>query len=490
MVPLLALALLVAAPRDTLVVGLLADPVSLHPHRATDLVSAAVVSTACETLVRFRAGGTRPEPGLATTWATLDTRAWTFTLREGVRFHDGTPLDADAVVANVESLRKERAFPGRAERLGPSVVTITLERPNASLLATLSQPFFGLQSPRQLVVGEASAPSRPVGTGPFRFVSARPGLMELEANLAYWHGAPRLAKLVFRRYPTADSLTVALREGEVDVTSALSPEYLKTLRRTPETIHVESRPGLNLAFLSINNERAPFQDRRVRQALARAIDRNALVEQALGGHGEPARNPLPPSLWGYGAHTRELILDRSAARRLLIEAGLPNGFESTLMVVDVPRPYLPTPRVVADRIRQSLGEVGIRLKVREVPSWAEYVGAGSRGDYDLAVLGWQADTTDPNDFLSALLESDAVGTTNRSRFRSPAMDTLLERARRSGDPQQRLTAYAEVQRLFQKEMPWIPLYHASVLTAQRRSVDGITTGPSGILRYDKAWKSN
>lgn len=490
MAPLLAFALLITAPRDTLVVGLLADPVSLHPHRATDLVSAAVVSAVCETLVQFRAGGTRAEPGLATTWATTDGRVWTFTLRQGVRFHDGAPLDADAVVANLESIHKERAFPGRAERLGPLAVAITLDKPNASLLATLSQPFFGIQSPRQLRLDETLAPHRPVGTGPFRFVSSRAGVVDLEANPTYWHGVPRLARLTFRRYPSADALTDALLEGEVDVTSALSQDQVKTLRRTPETIHVESRPGLNLAFLSVNNERAPFQDRRVRQALARALDLRALVEQALGGHGEPARNPLPPSILGYGAHTRELIQDRTAARKLLAEANLPGGFESTLMVVDVPRPYLPTPRLVADRIRNDLAEIGIRLKLREVPTWAEYVGAGSRGDYDLAVLGWAADTTDPNDFLSALLESEAVGTTNRSRYRSAAMDTLLRRGRRSGDPHQRLTAYAEVQRLFQQDMPWIPLYHVSLLTAHRHSVNGITTGPTGILRYDKAWKSD
>jgi len=125
--PLLLVSLL-AVPPDTLVVGILTDPVTLEPHRATDLVSTAVVANVCETLVHFRSGGTRPEGVLATTWATVDRRVWTFTLREGVRFHDGAALDAEAVVANLESLRRTRAFPGRASRIGPHVVSITLDK--------------------------------------------------------------------------------------------------------------------------------------------------------------------------------------------------------------------------------------------------------------------------------------------------------------------------------------------------------------------------
>jgi peptide/nickel transport system substrate-binding protein len=140
------------------VVGLLAEPLSLDPHR-TDLVSAAVIANVCEELVlRQRAPGPKPA---ATTWATVDRRVWTFTLREGVRFHDGTPLDADTVIANLDDLRRQRAFPGRAQRIGPHVVEIALEQPNAALLATLSQPFFCIESTRR------SAGPLPVGTGPF-----------------------------------------------------------------------------------------------------------------------------------------------------------------------------------------------------------------------------------------------------------------------------------------------------------------------------------
>jgi peptide/nickel transport system substrate-binding protein len=483
MIALLSLALLAAppAPRDTLVVGVLAGPVTLSPHQATDLVGEAIVGNVCETLVRFHADGHRPEALLATTWATVDRRTWTFTLREGVRFHDGTPFDADAVVANLEDLRRERAFPGKAQRIGPHVFEIVLDQPNAALLATLSQPFYCMESPRR-----APHPG-PVGTGPFRFLGRSANQVDLESDPAYWGGAPRIQHLVFRRFSSEDALIAAVLGGEVDVTSAVDQARVARLREHLE-VTLDSRTGLNLAFLSVNNEHAPLSDPRVRQALARSIDREALVRDFMGGHAEPARNPLPPLLPGYDLHTKALRLDRPGARRLLSEAGLHDGFDVTLLAVATPRAYLPSPLRMAEKIRTDLAEVGIRATIQEAPSWTEYVDRATRGDYDLCLLGWQADTSDPNDFLTALLASEAIGTTNRSRFRNPAMDAILKRARMGGDMSERVLAYREAQDLFQNEMPWVPLYHASVFTAYRRQVRGLLTSPTGVTRFDKAWK--
>jgi peptide/nickel transport system substrate-binding protein len=483
MIALLSLALLVAsAPTpDTLVVGVLVDPVTLVPHQATDLVGEAIVGNVCETLVRYHADGHRPEALLATTWATVDRRTWTFTLREGVRFHDGTPLDADAVVANLDDLRRKRAFPGKAQRIGPHVFEIVLEQPNAALLATLSQPFYCIESPRR-----AASPG-PVGTGPFRFVAKSPGQVELAGDAGYWGGPPRLRRLLFRRFANQDALVAALVSGAADFTSAVGQTRVARLRNYPE-VTLDSRTGLNLAFLSVNNERTPFSDPRVRQALARSIDREALVRDFMSGHAEPARNPLPPLLPGYDTHAKALHLDRASARRLLAEAGLGDGFETSLLAVASPRAYLPSPLRMAERIRHDLAEVGIKAAIEEAPSWTDYVDRATRGDYDLCLLGWQADTTDPNDFLSALLGSEAIGTTNRSRFRSRAMDAILKRARMGGDMGERISAYREAQNLFQSEMPWVPLYHASVFTAYRREVRGLLTGPTGVTRFDKAWK--
>lgn len=479
--PMLVSAALLAA--HTLVVGILSDPVSLDPHRATDLVSAAIVANVCEPLVRYRTDGSRPQAALATTWASADGRVWTFTLRQGVHFHDGTPLDADAVVANLDALRRTRAFRGRAERLGPHVVAVVLERPDAALLATLSQPFFAIQSPRELQKGS----DRPVGTGPFRLARAGRGEVVLEAHAAYWNGPPRLERIVFRRYADPERLAAALRDGSVDVTSSLTPDRVALLHGDTG-VALDAQTGLNIAFLSINNQRPPFSDARVRHAISRAVDRAALVRDVLGGHGAVARNPLPPSIWGYAGRAPELALDRAASRRLLAQAGLPAGFECTLAYPDVPRPYLPSPRLLAEHLAADLEQVGIRVRLQRIDSWAEYLERATRGDYELAVLGWQADTMDPNDFLSVLLGSDAIGATNRSRYRSSAMDALLEQGRQGRGQQERTSSYRAVQALFQKDMPWVPLYHVSVVTAYRKEVQGLLLGATPLLRYEKVWK--
>lgn len=484
MTALLLAALLSAAPVDTLVVGTLADPASLAPHQATDIVAAEIVASVCETLVRVRPGSLRPEGVLATTWASSDQRVWTFTLREGVLFHDGALLDADAVVANLEHLRRERAFPGRAERVGPNVVQISLERPNAALLSTLSQPFLAMQSPRRL-----SGPGSdvPVGTGPFRLAASKPGIVELVAFEGHWAGPPRTRGLVFRRFSSEQALATALASGEADVSSAIGPEGAARLRAAAG-VTLDSQTGLNLIYLAVNNERPPLADTRVRRALSRGIDRPVLVREVLAGHAEAAHTALPPTLFGHDTRTRELVLDRDTARRLLAAARLPEGFETTLTVSRAPRPYLPEPLRVAARLRDDLARVGVTIRLREVATWTEHVGLTSRGDFDLALLGWQADTLDPNDFLTALLDSGSIGTTNRSRYRSAAMDGLLKRARMDSAPGARLALYREAQDLFQKDMPFVPLYHSSVFTVHRREVRGLVIGPTGILRYDKAWK--
>jgi ABC-type transport system substrate-binding protein len=473
-----------AGPADTLVVGTLAEAVTLEPHRATDLTGVAIVANVCETLVRLRPGSHRPEGLLATTWATLDQRTWTFTLREGVRFHDGSPLDADVVVGNVEHLVRERAFAGRAERIGPLVVQITLERPNAALLSTLSQPFFSIQSARHLQAEE----ELPVGTGPFRLGRARSGRVELEANAGYWGGRPRLRRLVYRTLPDARALVRALLAGDVDVSTAVDQGRVAELRDRPE-ITLDSQTGLNLGFLALNNERYPFYDPAVRRALARAVDRARIVADVLKGHGLPAYAPLPPSLLGHDARSRELVLDEDRARRLLARSDHPDGFATTLTVSAAPRAYLPEPGRLAELIRDGLARIGVDVRIREVATWSEHVGVTSSGEYNMALLGWQADTLDPNDFLTALLASESIGTTNRSRYRSERMDLLLKRARMESAPRTRLSLYRQARELFQEEMPFVPLYHASVFTARRQEVRGLIVGPTGLLRYDKAWKT-
>jgi peptide/nickel transport system substrate-binding protein len=213
------------------------------------------------------------------------------------------------------------------------------------------------------------------------------------------------------------------------------------------------------------------------------------VAEVLQGHGEPAHTPLPPSILGPDVRTREIVFDLGAAHRLLARSSHPDGFSTNLTVSRAPRPYLPEPLRVAERVREDLLAIGVDVRIREAPSWSEQIRLTSRGDFEMALLGWQADTLDPNDFLTVLLDSSTIGTTNRSRHRNERMDRLLRRARRESAAQARLGLYRQAQDLFQDEMPFVPLYHASTFTARRREVRGLVIGPTGLMRFEKAWKT-
>ena len=286
-----------------------------------------------------------------------------------------------------------------------------------------------MQSPRRLT----ARPETPVGTGPFRLAATGPGRIELAAVDGHWAGTPRVKRVVFRRFADERALARALASGEADVTAALGPDRAAELRAGAD-VTLDAQAGLSLTYLAVNNERSPFSDAPVRRALSRAIDRARLVRELLAGHAEPAHAALPPILLGPDTRARELVLDRDAARRLLADAGVPPGFQTTLTVSRAPRPYLLEPLLAAARIRDDLARVGLVVRLREIPSWAEQVAITSRGDFELALLGWRADSLDPNDFLTALVDSGSIGATNRSRYRSAEMDGLLKRARQDRAP--------------------------------------------------------
>jgi peptide/nickel transport system substrate-binding protein len=461
--------------------GSLSLPPRVTPHAATDVMSATVAANACEPLVHMNASGDHPRPWLATSWATADRRTWTLTLRAGVRFHDGTAFDADAVVANLADLERHGRFDGTAERIGPLAVAIRLGEPNAALLATLSQPFTAMQSPRQL---RAADDAPPACTGPYRVAHADGGAIRLEAFAGYWGKAPATARVRYQAFRSEDALDQALRSGRVDVVPSLGPRRAAALRTDPR-LTVRSWTGLNVAYLALNNERPPLADRRVRQAIAHALDRPRLVREVLREQGEPARNPLPPGLPGYAARTPPLALDLRRAKRLLEEAGA-RAPRLVLLAPAEPRTTLPDPALMAERIREDLAAAGVAVEVRMVHDWPDYLRQVTAGHYDLALLGWEADTLDANDFLTALVSRGAIGRTNRSRYASDAMETLLRQARRGASPAERQRTYGDLQRLFQRDMPWVPLFHVSAFLAHRADLRGLELDPTGIVHHAHA----
>ncbi|MFQ5895644.1 MAG: ABC transporter substrate-binding protein, partial [Nitrospinota bacterium] len=439
----------------TLVFGRGGDSVGLDPALQTDGNSFMVTDNLYDQLVHFREKSTELAPGLAERWeVSEDGLRYTFHLRRGVRFHDGSPFDADAVVF---SLGRQMARPklrwhgkplslprpagayqywasmamdeivDRVEALGRHRVRITLKRREAPFLANLAMQFASIVSPRAALRWGEDFSQHPVGTGPFRFVRwVKDDLIELRRNPTFWGGAPPLARVIFRAIPDNTARLLELEAGSVDILQHPNPEDLPRLARDPR-FRLVRQAGMNVAYLGFNTERDPFRDRRVRRAIAHAIQKRALVEALYLGLGRAAVNPLPPMVWGYHKGIRGYPHDPKRARELLREAGFPGGFETTLWTMTVPRPYMPKPLRVAEAIQADLRKVGVRARIVTF-EWGTYLHKTRQGEHDMFLLGWTGDNGDPDNFLFILLDGLADPFV-RVRWKHPEFHSLMVRAK-------------------------------------------------------------
>jgi peptide/nickel transport system substrate-binding protein len=514
---LLPLALLAAcrggaAPGEaTLLVGRASDAIGLDPARVTDGESVEVAEQIFEHLVRTRRSSSEIQPALATRWErSADGKEWTFHLRRGVRFHDGTPLDADAVVFSLERQRDpahpyhlpDFAYGGlfknivRIEKVDPETVRIAIEEPYAPFLANLSMFPMSIVSPTAVRRWGEAFRAHPVGTGPFRFVEwSRGERITLEANPAWWAGRPALSHLAFVPVRDPRQRLLALEGGAIDVAESLAPQDLQFVLLHPE-LQTERVAGFNVGYLAMNLDHPPFGDARVRRAVALAIRKDPIVKLVYQGLAVEATGPLSPSMWGHVDAARTPY-DPVQARLLLREAGWANdaggaGGERPprraprLYVMSTPRPYMPAPDRVARMIAQDLHDVGMDVEIVE-NDITRHLRATERGEHDLCLLGWSADNGDPDNVLYTLFHSEQTergSARNLSFLRDAELDGILRWAQESLDPDRRETFYARAQGIIAERVPWVPIAHSEIVVAQRRRVHGLWLPPTSTLYFD------
>ncbi len=431
-----------------------------------------------ETLVDLEPGGFRIVPRLAERWAvSADGKVWTFQLRQGVRFHDGTVLDAAAVAFNFERARAFTRFD--LGSLITSVVTpdqmtvmLNLRTPFAPLLATLATPSFGIVSPTCLRQGPAWATPATrcaAGTGPFR---VEPGAWQagdritLTRNPSYWGKdlnrtvLPYLDAVVFAAFGDEADRVSALRAAGIDVSLEIGPSSLAAIRSDPN-LAIRRRPSADVSYLGITAG-APFDSPDVRRAVAAAIDRSAIPVYA--GDARIASQLLPPGLLGYDDTVTEFAkFDPSLARRMVSDAGYPNGFATELWYPSTPTAALPDPRRTAEAIAADLGRIGLLVRLR--PAEADSVAAYARsGVAPLWIADRAGERADPDEFV-------ADASTN------PVTLELLRRARGESDASKRAELYKQVTKLLQQEAQRVPLFHASPPIALVGKVIGLVPQP-------------
>jgi peptide/nickel transport system substrate-binding protein len=498
-----------AAPRhggeSTIMVGRASDALGLDPARITDGDSAEVTEQIFDHLVRYRRNSTEIEPALALSWeVSPEGKVWTFHLRSGVRFHDGTPFDADAVVFSLERQRDphhpyhlsdfnywETTFRNiqSVEKIDPRTVRITIDRPYAPFLANLAMFPASIVSPTAVRRWGPDFVRHPVGTGPFRFVEWSPGeRITLEANPSYWEGPPRSQHLVFVAIRDARQRLVALEGGAIDLAENLAPQDLQFVALHPE-LELHRISGNNVGYLAMNTQHPPFDDVRVRRAVNFAINKSAIVKLIYQGLAQPATTPVPPSMWG---HVDEPLYtyDRVQAIRLLREAGWrPGPRRPRLYTMDTPRPYMPAPETVARIIQHNLHDVGMDIEVvsGDINS---HVRLSQAGEHDLTLLGWSSDNGDPDNFLYIMFDPENAtppSARNLAFYKNAELHGILTWAQESSDQRDRERFYKRAQDLIAREAPWVPIAHAELVVAARASLGGLVVHPSSLIYFHRVF---
>jgi len=490
----------------TLVWGRSGDAKKLDPALVSDGESVMVLTNIFETLVAFKPGTTELVPGLATEWEhSADGLVWTFKLRKGVTFHDGSAFDANAVVFTFErQMRRDHparhaedafgtfaSYFGRLERVekvDDFTVKFTLSRPYGPFLDALSLYCTGIVSPTAFASRGKDAQGRyrydfashPVGTGPFRFVSwQRDVQIVLEANEHYWGGPPYLDRVVFRPITNPQARLKELEAGGIQGMDNPDLIDLASIHADPR-LRLLGQEGLNVCYLAMHTLKKPFDDPRVRQAVAFCIDKRRLIRAAFNGTADPATTMCPAAMRMH-APLVDRTPDLDRARHLLAEAGYPKGFETTLWYGAAQRAYLPNPGDTAIQIREDLKPVGIKVKLKKL-EWTAYLSAVQSGQHDMCLLGWMADHGDPDGFLYVLLDKTNArpgSADNVSFYQGGRVHNLLEQARSAYDQGLRQRLYREVQEIVFRDVPVVPLASVRDFRVLRREVRGYRIYPAG-----------
>ncbi len=495
------------ASGGTVTRALTSEPPAIDPQGAAASGLNLVLPYLFDTLV-FRETDNTYKPFLAESWQTADDgKSITFKLKKGVTFHDGSPLNAAAVVFTFERFKKSGAkspiYSGIADMasvVGVDDLTVrfSFDKPSATFLGTLSQPYAGILSPGAVQAAGADMGRKPVGTGLFKLEEWKPGVsITLVRNPKYaWappsaknQGAAKVERLVFQVIPDANTQLAALQSGQVDVMFINDPAHFQKLEADP-SIKVQRETLDSLIYLGYNCAKPPFNEVKVRQALSYAVNKAEIIKLALGGLGEPANTLLPPTLGGYNADLAKFGqgYDPAKSKQLLQEAGFTQAADGSwqrdgkrlggTLLTSTRAPN----DVIATVLQSQLKAVGVTVEIQQLDS-AAVMKATTDGAFDL--LLWRYDWNDP-DVLNMYLSTSRIKQTNRTWYGNPQADVLLESGAREMDPKKRNQIYYDAQKLLLTESPWQPLYIPVEGMAIRNRVTGVGVGAMGRMLMNDA----
>lgn len=518
------------AAGGTMVFGAAGAPKNFDPIFNDDGESFRPIRQMYDTLITYKPGTTELAPGLATKWeSSPDGKTWTFTIRDGVTFHDGTPADAAAICANFDRwfnmpgaaaqsqmIYYGDVFEGFAKNEGdvagqpvyagctaPSATqaVMTLNKYKGAFPAAFGLTAFSISSPTAMTQYQADevtqsgdsfsygayATDHPTGTGPFKFESfdKANGTVTLARNDAYWGDKPKLDKLIFRIIPDENARKQELAAGTIDGYDLPSPADYASLKSDGQNVLI--RQPFNILYLGINQKNVPaLKDLRVRQAIAYAINRDALVKTKLPEGAEVATQFMPSTVAGYAPDVQQYPYDPEKAKSLLAEAGATGLTLNFYYPTEVSRPYMPNPTDLFSVIAEDLKQVGITINPVAEPWNGGYKDSVQKaGKQDLHLLGWTGDYNDAGNFDGTFFGREKA----EFGFNDPALFDELAAADATPDPAAHAAAYEQANRnLMAKSLPAIPISSSPPAIVVRSNIAGLVPSPLTDERFNTVSK--
>jgi peptide/nickel transport system substrate-binding protein len=499
---------------QTFVFGAQGEPISLDPALIQDNISQKITSQVYSTLVKYKGATTEIEADLADKWeVSADGKVWTLHLRKGVKFHDGEPCDAAAIVWNFERWWKEKhpqhenqvkagkTFPywedqfdgfddksivSKVEAVDPATIKVTLKQPQAPFLANLAIFAFGIASPKAVEKWGVEYGKHPVGTGPFKFVEWNANQdVVVEASPDYFGQKAKVKRVVVRNIKDNSARLAALKSGEAHGIEGINVDDLKVVKADPN-LYLLLRPANNTAYVAFNYHIKEFQNKLVRQAIVTAINRKAIVDAFYGGLGLVAKELQPPALWGYNKDIKDYPYDPKQAQELLKQAGFPNGFSDitwedgkkeplVFWYMPVTRAYYPNPKEIGEAMAADLAKVGIKSKLQTV-EWANYIDNTKKGVMPLYMVGWTGDNGDPDNFICFFFCAPNVP--RQAWYNNPPLADVLKRAQTSSNQAERTKLYQQAEQMLHDDVARLFVANAQVPLVFSKKVKGYVPNPT------------
>ncbi len=478
-------------------------PISLDPPVPTDIVSFIMIDQIYDGLVRYKDESTSIEPALAVAWEARDNDlTWIFSLRRGVKFHDGTIFNAKAVLDSFNRqidpahpfYRSGFSYAGftfknikKVEAIGDYSIKISLEKPYAPFLYNMAMPAARIISPAALKKYKGKLDKNPVGTGPFIFQSwDENNQLLLARNKHYYMGAPFIRNLKFSQEKDSEKIIEGMKTGKYNVCGMVDSEQKETVDST-SGLGIFMAPVMRINYMMMNTEKKPFDNPLVRRAINFAINKPVLVNEVFKGFSMPAKTPLPPSMWGYNKWLKDFEYSPKLAKILLARANLEKGFEMELLLIQGDEN-----EHIARIIKKNLASINVKVKIKTTPR-KTYFPAVKNGLHHAALGNWIGDNGDPDNFLYVLFDYDNAvkgKATNRAFYKNDELHEILIKAQRISSRAARTELYEQAQAIIHADAPWVCLYHSHLVVGRRDGIRSVIPHPTGIIRFYRAWIDN